>query len=206
PGTLPGSAREAVAFRRTVPGAVTHTGASATEARLREALSDGEVVHVASHGVMNLRNPMFSRIELSGSAGGPADDGRLEVHELLDLRIQAPFVFLSGCETGVGAAWSTQFARGEDYATLAQAFLYAGARNVMATLWRIEDKGAAAFAERFYTHLAVLPPPEALAAAQQDLLQTPGYAAPHYWAPYQISGSGDRLLSHTGRSLSVELK
>ena len=74
---------------------------------------------------MNSRNSLFSRIELTPGSGEPGDDGRLEVHELLRLRIRSPLVFLSGCETGVGAAWSNQFARGEDYATLAQAFLYA---------------------------------------------------------------------------------
>jgi CHAT domain-containing protein len=153
---------------------------------------------------MNSRNSLYSRIELTRGLGGPLDDGRLEVHELLGIRIKAPLVFLSGCETGVGAAWSTQFTRGEDYATLAQAFLYAGAGNVMATLWRIGDKGAAAFAERFYTHLAVMPPPEALAAAQQDLLRSPGHAAPYYWAPYQVSGDGASVQPHTGRQLSVE--
>jgi CHAT domain-containing protein len=99
-------------------------------------------------------------------------------------------VFLSGCETGVGIAGSNQFARGEDYSTLAQAFLYAGARNVMATLWRVEDDGAAVLAERFYAHLSALPPAEALAAAQRDLLQTGRYSAPFYWAAYQLSGDG----------------
>jgi len=206
PDALPGSGLEARAFRRTVSGAQIKQGSTATEVSLRAALSQGSVVHVATHGVMNARNSLFSRIDLARGLGGPLDDGRLEVHELLGIRIKAPLVFLSGCETGVGGAWSTQFTRGEDFATLAQAFLYAGARTVMATLWRIGDKGAAAFAERFYTHLAVMPPPEALAAAQQDLLRSSGYAAPHYWAPYQISGSGDLLGSHTTRSLSVEQK
>lgn len=204
PDALPGSGLEARAFRRTVSGAETKWGSAATESSVRAALSQGSVVHLATHGVMNSRNSLFSRIELAAGVGGALDDGRLEVHELLGLSIKAPLVFLSGCETGVGAAWSTQFARGEDYATLAQAFLYAGAGNVMATLWRIEDKGAAAFAERFYTHLAVMPPPEALAAAQQDLLPSAQYAAAYYWAPYQVSGNGLSVQPHTGRQLSVE--
>jgi CHAT domain-containing protein len=134
---------------------------------------------------------MFSRIEFArGSADESRDDGRLEVHELLGVSIASPLVFLSGCETGVGAAWSTQFARGEDYATLAQAFLYAGASNVVATLWRIEDRGAAEFAERFYQSLGPNAPPDALAAAQRALMLHERYSAPYYWAPYQVAGSG----------------
>ena len=204
PDALPGSGHEARSFRRAVRGAQIKQGSAATEASLRVALSHGSVVHAATHGVMNSRNALFSRIELAAGVGGPLDDGRLEVHELLGLRIKAPLVFLSGCETGAGAAWSTQFAQGEDYATLAQAFLYAGTRNVMATLWRIDDKGAAAFAERFYRHLARMPPADALSAAQQDLLKRPRYGSPYYWAAYQMSGDGEPIpSSHKADVVSV---
>ena len=191
--TLPGSVREVRAFQRAVTEADRITGKRATEWALRKALSGGGIVHLATHGVMNPRNPMFSRLELSGGTGRPEDDGRLEVHELLALRIASPLVFLSGCETGVGAAWSTQFARGEDYATLAQAFLYAGARTVAATLWQIGDEGAAAFAERFYIHLRTVPPDEALARAQRELLRGARYSSPFYWAGYQVIGESALL-------------
>jgi CHAT domain-containing protein/tetratricopeptide (TPR) repeat protein len=205
PDALPGSDLEGQAFRRAVSGAETRRGSRATESDFRFALGDGSLIHVATHGVMNSRNSLFSRIELTPGSGRPEDDGRLEVHELLRLRIQSPLVFLSGCETGVGAAWSNQFARGEDYATLAQAFLYAGARNVMATLWRIEDQGAAAFAQRFYAHLATEAPADALAAGQRDLLQTVDYAGPFYWAAYQLSGAGQAVFdSHTATAVSVQ--
>jgi CHAT domain-containing protein len=162
------------------------------------------MVHLATHGIMNSRNPMFSRIELAPGRGGANDDGRLEVHELLGLRIGAPLVFLSGCETGVGTSWSTQFARGEDYATLAQAFLYAGARTVAATLWQIGDDGAAVFAERFYAQLRTMAPAEALAAAQREMLRGSRYASPYYWAGYQVIGESEPLGPHRLATLSVE--
>ncbi|KPJ92266.1 MAG: hypothetical protein AMS18_07770 [Gemmatimonas sp. SG8_17] len=138
---------------------------------------------------MNVRNPLFSRIELSAGSGDSDDDGRLEVHEMLDMSIVNPLVFLSGCETGVGTAWSTDFAHGEDYATLGLAFLYAGAQNVVATLWAVEDEGAAVFAESFYRFLADHPPAEALARAQREMMMHERYGAPYYWAAYQIAGS-----------------
>lgn len=186
--TLPGTVREVRTFRGAFRGAASHEGASATEQRLREALSTDGIVHIAGHGIMNPRNPMFSRIEMSRGSGVPADDGRLEVHELLSLRIRAPLVFLSGCETGVGSAWTTEFARGEDYSTLAQGFMYAGARSVIATLWQIEDEGAAALAERFYANLKVTTAPEALAAAQRELLRSSQYRRPYHWAGYTLTG------------------
>jgi CHAT domain-containing protein/tetratricopeptide (TPR) repeat protein len=201
PARLPGSLREARTVGLTMPGATIRSGAGATEASLRTALGAGGIVHVATHGLMNVRNPMFSRIELAPGTDDPADDGRLEVHELLELRIQAPLVFLSGCETGVGSAWSTRFTRGEDYATLAQAFLYAGAREVMATLWAIRDDGAAAFAQEFYAGLPTLPPADALAAAQRRLSRGSRYSAPYYWAGYQVSGDPGAWPARTGASL-----
>jgi CHAT domain-containing protein len=192
PEQLPATAVEADALRRTV-GAEVRIGRSASEEQFRRALGRAAPVHAASHGVLNAHNPLFSRIEFtSGARGGHENDGRLEVHELLDLRIASPLVFLSGCETGLGAVGSTDFARGEDFATLAQAFLVAGAQNVVATLWRVEDAGAAAFAERFYTHLTGVSPAEALAAAQRSLLQDSTYRAPFYWAAYTLTGSGQR--------------
>jgi CHAT domain-containing protein/tetratricopeptide (TPR) repeat protein len=188
PDALPGTRREARALGRTLRVAEKLEGKAATEQRLRRGLATGGVVHVASHGTMNPRNPMFSRIELARGGGEPTDDGRLEVHEVLGLRISAPLVFLSGCETGVGAAWATEFAQGEDYATLAQAFLYAGAGSVVATLWRVTDEGAAAFAERFYRRLESMEPMEALAEAQRDMLRDRRYGSPYHWAAYQVSG------------------
>src|SRR5262249_2790592 len=109
-----------------------------------------------------------------------------EVHELLAYRVAAPLVFLSGCETALGGAWSTRFDTGEDYTTIAQTLLYSGAKNVVATLWRIDDAGAAAFATRFYRSLG----PDGVAQAQRAMLADPRYKSPYYWAAYEATGSG----------------
>ena len=185
-------------MERTLSDPLLVSGKRATEPVLRRALAAGGVVHVASHGRMNPRNPMFSRIELAPGRGGRQDDGRLEVHEVLALRVNGSLIFLSGCETGVGAAWSTQYARGEDYATLAQAFLYAGARSVLATLWPIQDDGAAELAARFYARLTTADPIAALAGAQRDMLATPEYTHPYFWAGYQLTGDPGRLRTSGG--------
>jgi len=142
---------------------------------------------------MNTDNPMFSSIELApGSNGEPDDDGRLEVHELLGLKIDSELVFLSGCETGRGGSWATAFDRAEDYATLAQAFLYAGARNVVATLWRVDDAAAAVLAERFYRELGRRRDPvAALSKAQREVEADARFGAPYYWASYVVLGAGD---------------
>jgi CHAT domain-containing protein/Tfp pilus assembly protein PilF len=191
PASLPATAAEVEAVAAAIPKTSVALGPEATEADLRRALGSGGLVHVATHGVLNLRNPMFSRLELAdGERDLPEDDGRLEVHEVLGLGIRGPLVYLSGCETGLGRAWSTRFAPGEDYTTLAQAFLYAGAGNVIATLWRVEDEGAADFARLFYTDLVTSDPAAALAGAQRAMIASGDRNAPYYWAAYRLSGTG----------------
>jgi CHAT domain-containing protein len=206
PAELPGTREEVAAVARTALTVRQLVGSAASEAALRRALARAGVVHVATHGVMNARSPMFSRLELAPGTGETADDGRFEIHELLGLGVRSPLVFLSGCETALGTSWSTSFARGEDYATLAQAFLYAGAGSVVATLWRIDDEGAAAFASAFYDAMRTRTPLDALAAAQRALLHDSRYArfsAPRYWAPYVIAGSG-RAGAQTASRPSVQ--
>lgn len=190
PERLPATVGEARAFEQALGRARVRIGRRATEARLRKSLASAPIVHLATHGVLNSRNPMFTRIEMArgSQADDPADDGRFELHELLAVPVVSSLVFLSGCETGLGTAGSTDFAIGEDYATLAQAFLYAGAGSVVATLWRIEDDGAAVFARHFYEALRTLVPSEALAEAQRAMLKDPRFHAPFYWAAYRLSG------------------
>jgi CHAT domain-containing protein len=190
PARLPATATEAEVVAGWLPGAVVLTGRDATERAAREALASGAVVHLAAHGELNPRNPMFSWIE--AAPAGRTEDGRLEVHEILGLRVRSPLVFLSGCETGLGTVGSTGFVQGEDFATLARAFLYAGARNVVATLWRVDDAGAAAFAGEFYRRLATDGPVEALAEAQRAMAAGVRWAAPYYWAGYTVAGDGGR--------------
>jgi CHAT domain-containing protein len=191
PTELRGTLEEATAVKAESNASRSFIGSRATESQLRAALEKGGNVHVATHAVLNQTNPMFSRIELSpGKRTSSDDDGSLDVHELLRIPVNNNLVYLSGCETGAGAAWSTSFRRGQDYATLSQAMLYAGAQNVVATLWRIDDLGASVFAQRFYAALATTNPVDALAQAQRQTMRDPRYSAPRYWAGYTVSGSG----------------
>jgi CHAT domain-containing protein len=74
--------------------------------------------------------------------------------------------------------------------------LYAGARNVIATLWRIDDVAAAEFAKHFYEAARGAGYAEAIAEAQRKLMDDSRYRSPYFWAAYQVSGSG--LAEPTG--------
>ncbi len=202
PQGLPASDAELRAFTGAWPGSRAVRGRRATERGVRDALARDRIVHLATHGALNARSPLFSRITLAaGDPGTPENDGRLEVHEIVQLPVGSSLVFLSGCETSLGAAGITGFVRGEDYATLSRAFLFAGAENVVATLWGVEDEAAATFARTFYERLAArgeagpgrsgdLALALALAEAQRTMLSDPAHRAPYYWAAYRLSGSG----------------
>jgi CHAT domain-containing protein len=181
PERLPASRAEAEAFRRTVAGSKALIGPVATASATRRALESDKLVHIAGHAAMNPINPLYSRIELA--------DGFLEVRELVGLNIQSRLVYLSACETAMGGRWGTSYQAGEDYATLGQALLMAGAESAVATLWRIDDQAAAILAEAFYRHLRSVPPMEALARAQRDLLARSELARPYFWAGHVLVGA-----------------
>ena len=206
PEELSGSLTEARLVMREVGNATSFIGSHGTERELRSALERRGNVHIASHALLNQTNPMFSHVELAkGKADDPSDDGQLDVHELLRMDVKTDLVYLSGCETGAGAAWSTSFRRGQDYATLSQALLFAGAQNVVATLWRIDDAGASVFAQRFYRALQTNDVVAALAIAQRETIRDSRYAAPRYWAGYTVSGSGvSRSFSQTSARAPVQ--
>jgi CHAT domain-containing protein len=199
-GTLPATAVEAREIARLVSGAVVHRDHQASPARLRQALGSTGIVHLATHAELNRHNPLFSQIRLRDSRGG---EDRVEVHEVMSLRIRSDLIFLSGCETGLGAGAGGAFETGEDYATLARAFHYAGAPRVIATLWRVEDRGAAELAIRFYRYYRDGAAADALARAQRELMGDPRYRSPFYWSGYVLSGDPGRVTPQTGRVVSV---
>jgi CHAT domain-containing protein len=199
--SLPGTKSEARAIAEIVPSTITLTGAAATEAGFRAALLEGRSVHVASHGSHNSQNPLFSRMIVGRArSAAPANDGRLEVHEILELTTRAPLVFLSGCETAIGSEGEGAFARGSEEGSLAHAFLIAGAGNVVATLWRIDDMTAAGVAASFYKQLkAGAPPDKALAVAQRQALTD---RRNYTWAAYDVFGSRSRNSATSVRTTS----
>lgn len=188
PEALPASRREVAAIARLTDATVL-TGNAASEEAFRRAAPNGRVLHLASFGVLNSRNPLFSFVEL---APGGGHDGRLEVHEVFGLRLQADLVVLSACQTGLGSGALADVPAGDDWVGLTRAFLHAGARQVVATLWPVDDWATAALMEAFYGKFGPSSDrTRELAGAQRAMLATPATAHPFYWAGFvAVSGSG----------------
>jgi CHAT domain-containing protein len=159
-------------------------GSSATEPVFRSLASNREIIHLATFGVLNKHNPLFSYVEL-GKA--PGEDGRLEVHEVFGLSLNARLLVLSACQTGLAAGALSDVPPGDDWVGLVQGFLYAGAGNVVATLWPVADVATARLMERFYKELAAgRPEAEALAQAQRAASREPATTHPFFWAGFTL--------------------
>jgi CHAT domain-containing protein len=162
-------------------------GRRASETEFSTRALHQDIVHLATRGFVNVTNPFFSYTELSPDA---ASDGRLEVHEVFDLKLRARLVVLSACETAVGSGLLADVPAGDDWVGLVGAFLFAGASNVVASLWRVEDRATAVLMSHFYRELREgYLPPAALSRAQRAMLADPDFGEPFYWAGFTMSGS-----------------
>jgi CHAT domain-containing protein len=137
--------------------------------------------------VLDAQSPLDSALVLAASAqkGESPDNGLLQAWEILEeMRVDADLVTLSACETALGGELA-----GEGLIGLTRAFHYAGARSVLASLWRVSDDSTAELMVKVYAHLrAGLPKDEALRRAQLDAMKNPKTAAPFHWAAFTLSG------------------
>jgi CHAT domain-containing protein len=163
------------------------TGFGATKgAILAGALRDRQVVHFATHAVIDDAHPELSRIALSRfAADGAPLDGDLRAHELYRLSLNADLITLSGCRTALGAHF-----RGEGWVGMSHALFHAGAGALLVSLWELDDRATARFMERFYRRLLAggEPPAAALRAAQLETLHDEPAVPPRDWAAFVLQG------------------
>ena len=109
--------------------------------------------------------------------------------------VDLAYVVLSACDTAVGPLQGQ-----EGIANLSRAFLLAGARTVVSTLWQVDDSSSLFLMKRFYAHLSVnRSASSALAAAKRDMLRMFGSKAlPYQWAAFTTEGAVRRPISSSG--------
>jgi CHAT domain-containing protein len=172
-------------------------GTSATEAAFKaEKLAEYRVIHLAVHGFADPTFPdRAALVLLSDRSAG--EDGFLQASEIVQLHLDADLVVLSACDTAVGPLQGQ-----EGVANLSKAFLLAGARSVISTLWQIDDSSSLFLMRRFYAHLLEKrSPASALTAAKRDMLRTFGQkAVPYQWAAFTIEGAATQPMSSNGSS------
>ena len=149
-------------------------------------LSDYRIVHFATHGLINNQHPDLSGIVLSlVDEQGRSQNGFLRLYDIYNLKLNADLVVLSACQTALGKE-----IKGEGLVGLTRGFMYAGAPRVVASLWRIDDRGTAEIMKRFYESMLKdgLRPAAALRAAQISMLNDKRWQSPHFWAAFTIQG------------------
>lgn len=183
---LPQAAAEIQEIQR-IFGGESHVlaGAQASESAFKSQAGRYRVIHLVTHSEFDKGNPLRSSLML---APGGSDDGRLEAREIAQLRLHADLVVLSACETALGAGYFTPLPPGDDFVSLTRAFLQAGSRSVLASLWRIDDQAGARLAGEFYRGRRQLGSAAALARAQRRMLSSDYFSHPYYWAAFVLVG------------------
>ena len=149
-------------------------------------LGDYRIIHFATHGSIDTRYPGLSALELSRfDHDGRPLDGSLRMHDIFGLKLNADVVVLSACETALGREIG-----GEGLFGFGHAFMYAGAKSLVASLWRVSDRATAEFMSRFYDAMLNkhLRPAAALREAQLELAATTRWKDPFDWSGFILLG------------------
>ncbi len=178
------------------------TGAAASELNVK-TLRDPAIVHIATHGFFistgdeetpdafsangSDRNPLLRSglvfSDISRSTTSSTEDGLLTAYEAKNLTLEATdLIVLSACETGSGSVMN-----GEGVYGLQRAFLVSGVKNVVMSLWKVDDNATQELMAMFYQNmLSGSGKADALQKAQADLKKK--YAAPYYWGGFVLIG------------------
>ena len=163
------------------PDAVVLLGKDATESAFKkEPLDQFRILHLAVHGFSDTQYPERSGLILAPDPKA-GEDGLLQVREIIRLRLNTELTTLSACDSGIGKLQGQ-----EGVSNLVEAFLFAGSRSVVASLWSADDVSTSALMEDFYGRLARRESSaSALRNAKLDLLAKFGdQLSPYYWAAF----------------------
>jgi CHAT domain-containing protein len=170
------------------------TGRQATEAAFKKAdFSNFRFIHLAVHGIADMSFPeRAALVMLSDPASG--EDGYLQAAEIIMLHLAGQTVVLSACDTAVGPLQGQ-----EGIANIARAFLIAGAREVVSSVWPVDDTASLFLMRSMYQHIAAgMPAPAALAAAKRDMIRKFGrHAAPYLWAGFTADSASRPVARST---------
>ncbi len=172
------------------------TGSQASESRAEELLDENTaVIHFSCHGFYDEEYPLNSALALSDSE---EEKGYLHAWEIMDnYSLDAELVVLASCESGLGKDFGADGLLG-----LTRAFQYAGAKAVVASLWRVSDLSTAYLMKQFYGFMDKgQNKAQALRSAKMDMISKRDdsiyskFSHPFYWAGFQLHGNWEPIES-----------
>lgn len=190
---LPDAQAEANAIKRIYGNSNTHvySGADALESALKQEISHYDIVHLATHGIVNPSNPLYSYLLFSRSGKQDPEDGLLEAWEIMKLPLKARLVVLSACDTARGRVGA-----GEGVVGLSWAFFVAGCPTSVVSQWKVESLSTSMLMEEFHRNVKLSlggtgvhnSKAEALRKAALVLMKNEKYGHPFYWASFILIG------------------
>lgn len=191
-GPLPDAEREVERIARLFrEGTRLYVGQDALESRVKSESGAYNVIHFATHGVLDDNNPMYSHILLAPSPGDSSEDGFLETWELMRLDLHAELAVLSACDTARGSVHA-----GEGLIGMSWALFVAGCSSTVATQWKVPSAVSADLMIDFYRQWlhpgrdTWFAKAEALRQARLHLIRDGKHRDPYYWSGYVLVGSG----------------
>lgn len=184
-------ARKEIEQISTLLGGEVETGLAASERNFKLKSSDYNILHIASHAVIDEENPQYSKLVLSRGDSIENEDGNLYTFEIYGMNLNCDLVTLSACNTGNG-----KYFEGEGIFSLGRAFLLAGSKSVLTSLWEVSDQSTSVIMESFYKNLKKgNDKPEALRRAKLAYLKNADdlTANPYYWAGFVYMGAPDAV-------------
>ena len=158
-------------------------GKQATKDEVLTRISSVALVHIAAHGKMETGEIALAPNTTRSSVNPAREDYLLTMKDVLKAQIRARLVVLSCCHSARGEVKS------EGVVGIARAFLGAGARSVLVSLWAIDDEATMEFMEFFYQQLVNgRSASEALNKAMKSMRESDRFSAVKYWAPFVLIG------------------
>ncbi len=171
---IPFVEKEAKALVTALPNAKLFVNEQATIDALHQEAANGNIIHIACHGIFRQDNPMFSALKLY--------NGWLTATSAMQLSLDGALVTLSACESG-----RSQIVAGDEILGLTRAFLGAGAATLVVSLWLAADETTAAYMMNWYEQMKHQPTHAAALRAATLAVKTT-HPHPYYWAPFILIG------------------
>ncbi len=166
-------------------------GRAASEKAFRTLAPTYGTIHLATHGVLDNRHPLYSHLLLTKSEDDLENDGLLEAREIMNMNLRADLAVLSACETANG-----RIAPGEGVMGMSWAFFVAGTRSMLVSQWKVNSASTSQLMVNFYQSFEVnqsnvkVNKAEALRVAALKTMKDQRYRHPFYWAGFVLVGIG----------------
>jgi CHAT domain-containing protein len=168
-------------------------GPSADEKSFKSLVPKVDVIHCATHGVLDDRNPLYSFLLFSKTPGSVDEEGLLEAREIMQLKLNADLVVLSACETARG-----KIGAGEGVVGMAWAFFTAGSRASLVSQWKVNSVSTTEWMIDFYRYYKQSPAQKGLTKADavrhatlKMMTKNTGYRHPFYGAGFILIGNNN---------------